>query len=296
MKRTLVAALALGLLTACAGISAPAGAKSETPLQSLAATGKAMAKLQSVRFDAKATVTVTLPQAIVDQLRAKAGSQGSFLSSNMTVDLTIAGAVQKPDRLDATIEAKLGGLTINTEVIAAGGTLYYKDPMTSKWERLLQRQAPAQSAAKNKLSYQAVLDSAKSLTEVKDQPSTINGVGVDHYRLVPDLVKLFAQVTAGQAPKNAQATAALQDLLQNASLTADIWTGSSDHLVRRLSYDAALTADLHGLAAAFNDKAGSTSQSLSIPAGSTVHLTAHAVINLHDFNAVVKIQAPTVSP
>src|SRR5438309_7538168 len=172
MKRTLVAALALGLLTACAGISAPAGAKSETPLQSLAATGKAMAKLQSVRFDAKATVTVTLPQAIVDQLRAKAGSQGSFLSSNMTVDLTISGAVKKPDQLEATIEAKLGGLTVDTEVIAVAGRLYAKDPMTGKWKGLGQPDRAEAAKSKAGLSYQALIDTAKSLAEINDQPST----------------------------------------------------------------------------------------------------------------------------
>src|SRR6202047_4674770 len=95
-----------------------------------------MSKLKSVRFDAKATVSLTLPASLVDQLRARAGSQGSFLSSNMTVDLTITGAVKKPDQLDATIEAKLGGLTVNTEVIAIGGQLYAKDPMTAKWKAL----------------------------------------------------------------------------------------------------------------------------------------------------------------
>src|SRR5207302_6009936 len=60
MRRTLVAVLAIGLLAACAGLNAPAASKSETPQQSLAATGKEMTKLKSVRFDAKATVSLTL--------------------------------------------------------------------------------------------------------------------------------------------------------------------------------------------------------------------------------------------
>src|SRR6266566_3341289 len=94
VRRTLTAVLAIGLLSACAGFNAPAASKTDTPQQSLAATGKEMAKLKSVRFDAKGTVSLTLPASLVDQLRAKAGSQGSFLSSNMTVDLTISGAVR----------------------------------------------------------------------------------------------------------------------------------------------------------------------------------------------------------
>jgi hypothetical protein len=295
MRRSLAAVLAIGLLSACAGLNAPAAAKTDTPQQSLAAAGKAMANLKTVRFDAKGTVSLTLPASLVDQLRARAGSQGSFLSSNMTVDLTITGAVKKPDQLDATIEAKLGGLTVNTEVIAIGGQLYTKDPMTGKWKALGQPDKAGSAKSKTGLSYQALIDTAKSLAEINDQPSTINGVAVDHYRIVPDLVKLLAQVTSGGSSKDPQVTAALQGILQNAQLTADVWTGTSDHLIRSVSYDAEVTADLHVLSAAFANGTGSNGQSLQIPAGSMAHLTAHAVINLHDFNGAVTIKAPTVS-
>jgi hypothetical protein len=300
LKRILVGTLALGLLSACAGVTAPAAARSETPQQSLSATGKEMAKLQSVRFDVTGTVTLTLPQQLVDQLRAKAGSQGSFLTSNMTVLVTIHGAAQRPDKLDATIEARLGGLTVDTEVIAAGGGLYYKDPMDLKWEAVTRPHDNTSGGTKPKLSYQAILD-ASTLTELNGQPSTLNGVAVDHYRIVPDLAKLFAQLTAGHQSKNPQAMAAIQALLQNASLTADVWTGNNDHLIRRLSYDADVTADLSALAAAFkasspSPSGGGSGWGFTIPAGSTAHLTAHVVLNLHDFNSRVTIKAPTVAP
>ena len=295
MRRTLTAVLAIGLLSACAGLNTPAASKTDTPQQSLATTGKEMAKLKSVRFDAKATVSLTLPAALVDQLRAKAGSQGSFLSSNMTVDLTISGAVKKPDQLEATIEAKLGALTVSTEVIAAGGQVYAKDPMTGKWKTLGQPDQAGSTKSKAGLSYQALIDTAKSLAEINDQPSAINGVAVDHYRIVPDLMRLVAQVTTGGSSKDPQAMAALQSILQSAQLTADVWTGTTDHLIRRVSYDADVTADLHGLSPAFADGTGSNGQSLQIPAGSLAHLTAHAVINLHDFNSAVTIKAPTVA-
>ena len=295
MRRTLAAVLAIGLLSACAGIKAPAASKTDTPQQSLAATGKEMAKLKSVRFNVKGTINLTLPASLVDQLRAKAGSQGSFLSSNMTVDLTISGAVKKPDQLDATIQAKLGGLTVETEVIAAGGRLYAKDPMTGRWKVLGQPGQADSAKSTAGLSYQALIDTAKSLIEINDQPSTIAGVAVDHYRIVPDLVRLLAEVTTGSASKDPHAMAALHGLLQNAQLTADVWTGTSDHLIRRVSYDADVTADLQALSAAFAKGTGATGQSVQIPAGSVAHLTAHAVINLHDFNGAVTIKAPTVS-
>jgi hypothetical protein len=294
MRRTLTAVLAIGLLSACAGFNAPAATKTDTPQESLAATGKAMANLTSVRFDAKGTISLTLPASLVDQLRAKAGSQSSLLSSNMTVDLTITGAVKKPDQLDATVEAKLGGLTVDTEVIAVGGRLYIKDPMTGKWKALGQPDQANSAKSKTGLSYQALIDTAKSLSEINDQPSTINGVAVDHYRIVPDLVKLLAQVTTGGSSKDPQVMAAIEGILQNAQLTADVWTGTSDHLIRRVSYDADVTADLHVLSAAFANGTGASGQSLQIPAGSMAHLLAHAVINLHDFNGAVTIKAPTV--
>lgn len=290
MRRVLVSLVAIGLLSACAGVVAPGAAKTETPQQSLATTGKEMAKLTSLRFDA--TATVTIPQALADQLRAKAGSHSGLLGSGSTVNLTISGIVAKPDQVDATVTATLGSsLTVNTELIATGGKLYVKNPMTEKWQALPAPQRTAAKESKTTLSYQTVLDTAKSLTEINDQPSTLDGVSVEHYRIVPDLVKLFALATAGHTAGNGQAMTAIQNLLQSASVTADVWTGSNDHLVRRVTYDASV--DLHALSS-LAGVAGSSAQGLSIPTGSVAHLTA--VINLHDFNAKVKIEAPTVTP
>ena len=294
MKRLLATAVFAGLLSACAGVSAAGLAKSETPQQSLSTTGKAMSALKSVRFDANGTVEVTLPQALVDQLKAKGGSQAGFLSSKMSVALTITGAAQRPDRLQASISAKLGGLTIQTEVVGAGGNLYYKDPMTSKWQIVKRAGAAASHSSTAKLSYQMLLDTAKSVTEITDANASIGGVAVDHYGVVPDLVKLFDQ-SAGQSPTNATAASALKLVLQNATLTADVWTGTSDHLIRRLSYDASVSADLSQLSAALAGKAADKAPAFSLPAGSTAQVTAHIVIDLHDFNSQVNIQAPTVA-
>ncbi|HEY8736813.1 MAG TPA: hypothetical protein VIO62_07190 [Candidatus Dormibacteraeota bacterium] len=296
MRRLLTVTLLAGLLSACAAVSAPGATKSQTPQQTLAASAKAMSQLNSARFDVNGTVNVTLPQALVDQLRAKAGAQGALLTSNMTVVLKISGAAQKPDSLQATISAKLGGLTISTEVVAAGGKLYYKDPMTSKWQVLKASGSTEPKTATGTLSYQTILDTAKSITEITDSNSTLNGVTVEHYRLVPDLVKLFAAVSAGHSSSSPAATAALQTVLQNASLVADVWTGTSDHLIHRLSYDADLSADLSQLAGLMGSKASATAPAFSLPAGSMAHLTAHAVIDLHDFNTQLKIQAPAVTP
>lgn len=294
MKRPLVAVLAIGLLSACAGITAPGAAKSETPTQSLAATAQQMSQLQSVKFDLAGTVTLTLPQQLVDQLKAKGGSSASYLSSTTNVNLKITGAAQRPDQLQAAVTAKIGGVTINTELVALGGTLYYKDPLTAKWQTLKRHAAAGAENGKSKLSYQAVLDTAKSVTEVGDS-TTLNGVSVDHYRVVPDLAKLLALVSAGQESKNPQMAAIIQEVLRNVNLTADVWTGVDDHLIHRFSYDLDVTADLQQLAAAAGDDATANPQGLTLPAGSIAHLTAHVVINAHDFNTKVSIQAPVAA-
>ena len=88
---------------------------------------------------------------------------------------------------------------------------------------------------------------------------------------------------------------ALQTVLQNASLKADAWTGTGDHLVRRLSYDADVSADLHQLAAALGNSATAMVPALNLPAGSIARVTAHTVIDLHDFNSKLTIKAPAVT-
>jgi hypothetical protein len=292
MRRLFAAVLVTGLLSACAGVVAPATTKSETPQQSLTAAAKAMGQVKSLRFDVNGTVDVTLPQALVDQLKAKSGSESGLLGTHMHVLLKISGAAAKaPNRMDATISATLGGLTINTEVIAAGGNLYYKDPMTSKWELVKKPASTEATHARPRLSYQTVLSTAKSVTEIGDANTTLDNVTVDHYRVVPDLVKLLDQLSAGQSSTNSARLTALRTVLQNASVTADIWTGTSDHLVRRVTYDASGSADLHDLAL-MREKASAT-PALNLPAGSLAQVTAHVVINLDDFNSQVNIQAPS---
>ena len=114
MKRLIATLLFAGLLTACAGVTAPGATRSETPQQSLSATKTAMSQLRSAKFDLNGTVHVTLPQAVVDQLKASGGSQAGILTPDMTVVLKVSGAAQKPDQLQATVSARLGGLTLNT--------------------------------------------------------------------------------------------------------------------------------------------------------------------------------------
>jgi len=290
MKRSAFAWLVMGLLAACAGITAPGAARTETPQQSLATTGKQMQQLRSVKFDLAGTATLTLPQQLVDQLRARASSQAAFLNTATTVAFQVSGAAARPDKLQATITARIGGVTLTTEVRAAGNNLYYKDPMTATWRVVDRASFKGHQADHPRLSYQTVLDTATSITEVGDT-ATLNGVQVEHYRVVPNLVKLFAQVATQLETRDPQAASAIEEALRGVNLTFDVWTGVNDNLIRRLSYDADATVDLHQLAA-LNPRPAE--QGLNLPPGSIAHLTAHAVLNLHDFNAPVSVVAPAL--
>ena len=114
---------------------------------------------------------------------------------------------------------------------------------------------------------------------------------VHHYRLIPDKEKLLAALD-NAAAKNAQALAAIKQVLDSGTMTVEVWFGKDDHLVRRVSTDADYTIDLNQLLGSLGAPARSGSQ---LPAGSTIHATAHVVITYHDFDSPVTISIPTVS-
>ena len=73
-----------------------------------------------------------------------------------------------------------------------------------------------------------------------------------------------------------------------------VQTSRKDFGTFRFSFGGDAMEDADFSASAFGDKATSRA-GFTIPAGSTAHLTAHVVLNLHDFNSKITIKAPTVS-
>jgi hypothetical protein len=86
--------------------------------------------------------------------------------------------------------------------------------------------------------------------------------------------------------------AAIKQVLDSGTMTVEVWFGKDDHLVRRVSTDADYSIDLNEMMGSLGATPTSGSQ---LPAGSTIHATAHVVINYHDFDAPVTISIPTVS-
>jgi hypothetical protein len=160
--------------------------------------------------------------------------------------------------------------------------------MTGKWESSAQGGVTGQLSQPDPLSYEQLLRNVKSVKDLGD--TTLGGTTVHHYQLIPDKDKLLASFDKA-AVKNPQAKAAIEQVLNSGSMTVEVWFGKDDHLVRRVTTDADYTVDLNQLMSSLGAPSSSGTR---VPAGSTIHATAHIEINYHDFDAPVTITIPTV--
>src|SRR5467141_1143212 len=280
MKRVLAALLTMLALAACASPLA----RAETPQQALDAAAQRASQLKSAKFDLQGNVKMTFPA----QLGAMLGQSGAGAGS-IALDMTGTGEAQFPDRYHAVINAKMSGMSIATEVVVANGKAYVKNPLSGKWQVSDTSGITSQFSQPDPLSYEQLLKNVKSIKDLGD--TTLDGTAVHHYQLVPDKDKLLAALDKAAA-KNPQALAAIKQVLDSGTMTVEVWFGKDDHLVRRVSTDADYTIDLNQLLGSLGTPARSGSQ---LPAGSTIHATAHVVITYHDFDAPVTISIPTVS-
>ncbi len=279
MKRLLASLLTMVALTACASPLA----KPETPQQALSGAAKRASELHSAKFDLQGNVTMTFPPEMAQKL-GQSGAAGSF-----SLDMSGTGEAQFPDRYHATINAKLAGLSVATEVIVANGKAYVKNPVSGKWQVSAQAGITGQLSQPDPLSYDQLLKNVKSIKDLGD--TKLDGKTVHHYQLTPDKDKLIASLDKA-AVKNPQAIAAIKQVLDSGTMTVQVWFGKDDHLVRRVSTDADYTIDLNQLMGSLGSAPKPGSQ---LPAGATVHATAHVVINYHDYDTPVTISIPSVS-
>ncbi len=258
-------------------------AKPETPQQALSGAAQRASQLHSAKFDLQGNVTMTFPPEMAQKL-GQSGAVGSF-----SLDMTGSGEAQFPDRYHATINAKLAGLSVATEVIVANGKAYVKNPVSGKWQVTAQAGITGQLSQPDPLSYDQLLKNVKGIKDLGD--TKLNGTTVHHYQLTPDKDKLIASLDKA-AVKNPQALAAIKQVLDSGTMTVEVWFGKDDHLVRRVSTDADYTIDLNQLMGSLGSAPKPGSQ---LPAGASVHATAQVVINYHDFDAPVTISIPTIS-
>ena len=281
MRRVFAALLTMLSLAACASPLA----KAETPSQALDAAAQRAGQLKSAKFDLQGNVKMTFPAALGKQL----GQSGSTAGS-ISLDMNGTGEAQFPDRYHASVNVKMTGLSLATEVVVANGKAYLKNPLSGKWQASEQSAGiTGQLSQPDPLSYEQLLKNVKSIKDLGD--TSLNGTTVHHYGLVPDKDKLLAAMDKA-ATKNPQALAAIKQVLDSGTMTVEVWFGKDDHLVRRVSTDADYTVNLNQLMGSLGAATSSGSQ---LPAGSTIHAIAHVVINYHDFDSPVTISIPSVS-
>jgi LppX/LprAFG-like lipoprotein len=274
MKRILGAALLISALAGCGALTPTA---SESPTQVVNTASQKMSQLSSAKFDVTATLLEQFPAAFTQSL----GAQGAALS-NLSIDMSGKGQAKFPDAAAMTLAVKTGSVSVSTDVVVVAGKTYIKDPQSGTYiqpqgvENLSQFSSQA-----DPLSATGVLKAVQSIKDLGD--TTIGGVAVHHYQIVPDKAKLADQASTQQA-KNL-----VQQALQNGTVRIEVWIGKDDHLLRRVKDDADATIDL-------NQALQAVMGSAQMPPGSTVHTTAHTTIEYHDFNAPVTVTAPPVSP
>ncbi len=263
------------LVSACGAVGAP-----ETPQQALASAAQKTTQLKSVKYDFRGSIRMNLPSQIAQSL-------GQIAPGNLAIDFTGRGEAVFPDRSHTTVSTRMGSISIDSETVVIGTTVYVKNPMTGRWISAAGTGSPNASSLTlaDPLSSAQLLDSAQSITDLGD--STLDGATVHHYRVALDKAKLMQRVQSLPAYQSQQAQQLFRQIIEQGTLILEVWFGKDDHLVRRISADASITLDVSQLMAIMGGAA--------MAPGSAAHMTQHSVINYHDFNAPVTVTAPPLS-
>jgi len=276
MKR-LALSVGVGIALVACGPSLAA----ETPQQVLAAAAQKMGTLHTVKFDVHGTIVTKIPSEVMAALTNNHAQQGSSVAAlaNTSLDLKGTGEAIYPDQVHVSLQVTTSGLSIMTEQVVAGGKVYTKNPLTGQWAIGDPSQFGMQLNQVGPLSAKQILETAGSIQDLGD--TSLNNVSVHHYGITPDKARLAAALEANPAFTDPAARQALQQALSDGTLTFEVWISKDDHLLRSMRSDA--------------DIALAASQLLSgmqLPAGATIHITAHLDLGFHDFNAPVTITIP----
>jgi hypothetical protein len=280
MKRWLLP-IGMGLTLAACGPSAPA----ETPQQVLATAAQKVGGLHTVKFDVHGTILTRIPPEVMAAMTNNQAQQGSSVAAlaNTSVDLKGTGEAVYPDQVHVSVQVTTTGLAFATEQVVAGGKVYTKNPLTGQWTVGDPSQFGLQLNQLGPLTARQILENPASVQDLGD--TSLTNVPVHHYRISPDKAKLTTALEANPAFTDPQARKALEQALNAGTLTFEVWISKDDHLLRSMRSEADMllpAAQLLG---------GNT----QLPAGATIHITAHLDLTFHDFNAPVTITIPKTS-
>jgi hypothetical protein len=264
-------------------------AQALTPVQALASYEQKVSQLKSAKFDINGSMQMQFSPELIKALSQGNASAAASLS-NISFSLKGTGQIQYPGQMSMKMNMTIGGTSVDVEEVLTGGKLYIKNPLTGNWMSAASlSQLSGQAGQVDALTATKLPGTQKSVTNLGD--TTLNGVDVYHYLIIPDKAKLAQKMGSSAALSSPQAQALLRDLLDRGNFQLETWIGKSDYLPRRISVKEDFTMDL---ARAMAVLGSGTSLGTKLPAGD-VHFTADIVLNFHDFNAPVSIQAPTVN-
>jgi hypothetical protein len=268
--------LAIAVLSGCGAVQQAA----ETPQQVVSTASDRMSHLPSAKFDMTATMLEQFPQAFLQSL----GPQGAALA-NLSIDLSAKGQAKFPDQASMSMQVKTGSVSVSTDMVMTGGKIYIKDPQTGSVSEVSGGNAVLQfSNQTDPLSGAAILKAAQSIKDLGD--TTVNGVAVHHYQIIPDKNKLADQASTQQARD------LMRSMLQKGTVSIEVWIGKDDHLLHRLKDDTDASIDLNQAMQASGQPPPS---GFNVPPGSNVHAVVHATIDYRDFNAPVTVSVPPTS-
>ena len=204
------------------------------------------------------------------------------------LDLTGSGDLAFPDRFHYMVTLRLGpNFHTQIELISIQGVAYEQDgvhvdfggTVTPTWsKRNPQNLLPVDPFQ--------TLQSLKDTLPPRDLGDmTIGGTRVHHYAMDMDPTKLVARETATLADPSLQP--ALQDAIGQGTFHVEVWIGTDDHLIRRISALEKRSETIALLRAEGNLGPTPTASNQGV-----VAMSDQFVLNLHDFNRPVAITVP----
>jgi hypothetical protein len=278
----------------------------ESPTIVLAAAAEASSALNSYKIQFTASETFPISAASLGLLSGASGATGATgaggVSGTFKGDFNGTLRVVKPDRVALDATAKVNGFSIEFSTVRIGTDTYTKNLFTGVWEKdtpagVSGASGSAGSSTSSKdlgnLDPATFTDLLKYLTVDQTFADTdVNGAHVHHYRVKLDAGKLKAELSRKGVIADDKKSKFFDDFIKNGRYTMEVWVGTTDHLVRRVTLDFDTTTDA-GLLGGFTT--GGT-----VPKGATapqpVHVTAHIQLDYSDFNKAAAITAPPVAP
>jgi hypothetical protein len=303
-KRLAVLGLTAGMLSACGSV----GPLSETPAGVMAAAAEKANALHSFSVTLDANESYPAPASMLRLFGASGASGAGGSQATATVQAAFKGTIKvvKPDRLALDGSLKFNGFALDFSTITIGSDIYTKDLFTGHWKKDTKTSGASGSSGSSNtgkaienLDPATITDLVKYLTVEQALADTdVNGTHVHHYRVKIDADKLKAELTRRGVLKAGANTKAFDDFVKKEAYKMEVWIGTSDHLVRRITFDIDTITDA-SIASGFSLGGGSSRgtpsgvDSLS-PSPAPVHVTAHAQLDFSDFDKALDIKAPPI--